>query len=61
MLHDAPGPVMTLDSIGQSVTFPNPSGSLTLSGGSGEDTITILSTDQDGPFNAASPSTARRK
>ena len=47
-LVDAPGEAMTLDSsFSHTVTFPNPHGSLTISGGTGDDTIWISSVDQE--------------
>jgi len=53
-LTDAPGANMTIDStLGESVTFANPTGSLTINAGTGTDTVTIASVDADGPFNAS--------
>jgi hypothetical protein len=52
-LTDATGANMTIDStLGESVTFANPTGSLTINAGTGADTVTITSVDADGPFNA---------
>ena len=52
-LSDAVGANMTIDSNvgGESVTFANPTGSLTINGGTGDDAITITSVDADGPYN----------
>ncbi len=51
-LIDATGANMTIDSdLSESVTFANPSGSLTINAGTGNDTVTITSVDADGPFN----------
>lgn len=53
-LTDANGAAMTIDSaLSESVTFANPTDSLTINAGSGNDTVNITSVDADGPFNAA--------
>lgn len=53
-LTDAAGANMMIDStLGESVTFANPSSSLTINAGTGDDAVTISSVDTDGPFNAA--------
>ena len=49
-LTDAAGAAMTIDStLGESVTFANPTGSLTINAGTGDDTVTSV----DAGFNAA--------
>ena len=51
-LADAAGANMTIDStLGEIVTFANPTDSLTINAGTGADTVTIASVDADGPFN----------
>ena len=51
-LTDAAGAAMTIDStLGESVTFINPTGSVTINAGTGDDTVTITSVDAG--FNAA--------
>ncbi len=53
-LADATGANMTIDStLGESVTFANPTGSLTINAGTGDDTVTLTSVDTDGPFGTA--------
>jgi hypothetical protein len=53
-LTDAAGANMTIDStLGESVTFANPTASLTINAGTGNDTVTITSVDANGPFNAS--------
>ncbi|MCI0332736.1 MAG: hypothetical protein L0228_05895, partial [Planctomycetes bacterium] len=53
-LSDAAGANMTIDStLGESVTFANPTVSLTIDAGTGSDTVTIASVDADGPFGSA--------
>lgn len=53
-LTDAAGANMTINStLGEAVTFANPSSSLTINAGTGNDTVTITSVDANGPFNAA--------
>ena len=52
-LTDAAGAAMKIDStVGESVTFNNPSSSLTINAGTGDDLINITSVDTDGPFDA---------
>ena len=51
-LTDAAGANMTIDStLGESITFANPTNSLTINAGSGDDTITLSSFDA--AFNAS--------
>ena len=53
-LVDAAGANMTIDStLSESITFANPTNSLTINAGTGADTVTITSVDADGPFNAS--------
>jgi hypothetical protein len=50
-LADAAGANMIIDStLGESVTFANPTTSITINAGSGDDTIQINSMDSDGPY-----------
>ncbi|MFM9959810.1 MAG: beta strand repeat-containing protein, partial [Planctomycetaceae bacterium] len=51
-LTDATGAAMTIDStLSESVTFANPTGSLTINAGTGNDIVNITSVDADGPYN----------
>jgi uncharacterized delta-60 repeat protein len=51
---DAVGARMTIDStFGESISFANPTSNLTISAGTGHDTVTISSVDSDGPFDGA--------
>src|SRR5262249_19635719 len=53
-LADAAGANMTISStLAESVTFANPTNSLTINAGPGDDTVNINSVDADGPFNAS--------
>ena len=53
-LADATGAAMTIDSnLAESVTFANPTNSLTINAGDGTDSVAINSVDQDGAFRAA--------
>ena len=53
-LSDAVGTNMTIDStIGAAVTFANPTGSMTINAGTGNDTVAVPSVDANGPYNAS--------
>jgi hypothetical protein len=62
-LTDAAGATMTIDStLGESVTFANPTGSLRINGGSGDDTVNVVSLDGGyvGSFTTPGPMMSSR-
>ncbi len=53
-LSDATGANMIIDStLGTAVTFANPTSSLVINSGSGNDSVTVASVDTNGPYNAS--------